>query len=95
MPFVKYSFTLFFYLLLCNFWYNHDNRDYVSCCNKPEQNKHFEEVTKVLSLPLVPKRRGVENHFPTGILQKNLHHICMHKIIILQKKFFLIIKKIK
>ena len=39
-------------------------------------------VTKVLLLPLVLK--GQENHFPTGILQWNLHH----NIIILQKKSF-------
>ena len=31
-------------------------------------------VTKVLLLPLVPKEK--ENHFPTGILQWNLHHMC-------------------
>ena len=39
-------------------------------------------MTKVLLLPLVPKGGGprdptVENLFPTGILQWNLHHICM------------------
>ena len=39
-------------------------------------------VTKVLLLPLVPKGGvprdpSVENHFPSRILQRNLHHICM------------------
>ena len=41
-------------------------------------------MTKVILLPLVPKGGGgfprdpsVENHFPTGILQWNLYHICM------------------
>ena len=40
-------------------------------------------MTKVLLLPLVPKGGGVprdpsvENHFPSRILQWNLHHICM------------------
>ena len=39
-------------------------------------------MTNVLLLPLVPKGGGprdptVENHFSTGILQWNLHHICM------------------
>ena len=42
-------------------------------------------VTKVLLLPLVPKGTPMEprdhgtpreNHFPTGILQWNLHHLC-------------------
>ena len=41
------------------------------------------EVTKVLLLPLVPKGGGVprdpsvEKHFSTGILQWNLHRMCM------------------
>ena len=41
------------------------------------------KVTKVLLLPLVSKGGGVprdptvENHFPIGILQWNLHHIYM------------------
>ena len=39
------------------------------------------KVTKVLLLPLVPKGGSMEppweNHFPTGILQWNLHSICM------------------
>ena len=38
------------------------------------------KVTKVLLLPLVPKGGSMEppweNHFLTGILQWNLHHIC-------------------
>ena len=42
-------------------------------------------MTKVLLLLLVPKGGGgfprdptVENHFPSGILRWNLHHICKH-----------------
>ena len=40
-------------------------------------------MTEVLLLQLVPKGGGVprdptvENHFPSQILQWNLHHICM------------------
>ena len=40
-------------------------------------------MTKVLLLPLVPKGGGgprdpsIENHFPSRILQWNLHHTCM------------------